>query len=336
MRLDPCFQAFMRDTVNINKGRLEILERSVESIYTAIVEDPVFGPRVIDKDPQGSWAHRTIIKPVSGREFDADFMLILQEDSEWSRHPATYIDELHACLSRSTTYKSKLAAPKCRCVRVVYGGDYHVDIVPFVVLGSGRQVIVNHDEDEWEDTNPAGFTRWLADKDGIARGHLREVIRLLKYLRDHGGHFVRTRSVLLTAMLGERVDAANLDGDPGYYEDLPTAFYHVITDLNDWLCANGTKPSILDPSGARDPSGRRLTFDHRWTSPDYLNFRTKIKGIAADVRAAYLSTDEAESLELWQKVFGSEFKQPATAIGPLGGAGGAAANVPSVQSGRSG
>jgi len=264
MRMDPCFQAFMRDYVNIDKSRLENLGRSVEAIYGALLADPVLGPLILDKDPQGSWAQRTIIKPVNGREFDADFMLILTENPDWSENPARYVDELHAALSRHGIYKSMVKPPKCRCARVVYAGDYHIDVVPFLVLAGGRQVIVNREENKWEDTNPQGLTAWFAEKDAVTRDHLREVIRLVKYLRDHGGNFLRTRSVLLTAMLGEQVDAAKVTADPGYYEDLPTTFYHVISDLNDWLEDNRTKPSIVDPSGACDPQGNPVTFDHRW------------------------------------------------------------------------
>lgn len=48
---------------------------------------------------------------------------------------------------------------KCRCVRLVYANSMHVDIVPYLKLDDGtREVIVNRDRDEWEDTNPEGFT----------------------------------------------------------------------------------------------------------------------------------------------------------------------------------
>lgn len=333
MRLVSSFTAFMRNTVNINKSRLDTLTDAVEAIYAALLADEVIGPLILGKDPQGSWAHRTIIKPLPGNEFDADFMLIFAEVPGWS--PARYIDEVYAALRRHSVYGSMVLPPKRRCVRVVYAGDFHVDIVPFLDL-SGRQVIVNHEEDDWEDTNPAEFTSWLHARDTTAGEHLREVIRLGKYLRDHGGNFKRTRSVLLTAMLGGQVDAAKVLADPSYYDDLPTALFHITADLTDWLDANPTKPSIPDPSGATDPQGNPVTFDHRWKEPDYQNFRSKMYTIADDIRAAYLSTDEDESLELWQKVFGSDFKKPTTTSGRLGGAGAAAGVGRAVQSGRSG
>jgi hypothetical protein len=335
MRLISYFTSFLRNTVNIDKTRLEDMADAVAGIYRALCNDEVVGPLILGMDPQGSWAHRTIIKPVDGNEFDADFMLIMVENPGWT--PARYIDEVHAALARHGVYKSMVLPAKCRCIRVVYAGDFHVDVVPFLDL-AGRQVIINHDDDEWEDTNPAGFTTWLQEKDTITNDHLREVIRLVKYLRDHGGNFMRTRSVLLTAMLGERVEETRVLSNPSCYGDLPTSLLHIVNDLEAWLDLNRTKPSIADPSGATDPQGNPVTFDHRWNEADYQNFKSKITTLAADIRAAYESTDEATSLELWQKVFGSDFKKPPSSGGRLGApAAGAAAGAGRVlQSGRSG
>lgn len=332
------FNGFMKNTVNINDTRLGTLADSVDAIYNALKADEVIGPLIIEKVRQGSWAHRTIIKPVNGKEFDADFMLVLRENPEWSDHPGRYIDEVHAALARHGIYKSMVKSPKCRCVRVQYAGAFHVDIVPFLVLAGGRQVIVNHDEDAWEDTDPDGYTRWMQEKDDIAGGNLRLVIRLMKYLRDHGGNFEGTRSVILTAVLGERVEQWRKDTATDYYGDLPTALYHIVIDLNDWLQANTTKPSIADPSGATDLTGVPITFDHRWTPADYLNFRSKVSTLCADIRAAYEEVDPERSLALWQAVFGPEFKDPKPSAGRLGGgtAGAGAAMPRTVQSGRSG
>lgn len=313
MRMTASFNAFMTDTVNINKTRLDQLDVSVPAIFDALHADVEIGSIVLDYDPQGSWPHGTIIKPADGVEFDADFLLVMEEQPDWSDSPKTYITEVHAALTRNGTYEDRVEAPKCRCVRVVYAGDYHVDVVPFVELSDGRHVIVNGDADEWEDTDPAGFTAWMKAKNDITGGNLKRVIRLLKYLRDHRDNFRHTRSVLLTAMLGERVDSTNKIGDPSYYEDLPTTFYHLITDLNDWLQANPTKPSIADPSGAADPGGNLITFDHRWTEDTYQAFRKKISTIAADTKTAYEDDTSIEhSLELWQQVFGPNFKLPPT------------------------
>jgi hypothetical protein len=337
MKMTASMNAFMTNTVNINRARLDSLEVSVPAIFGALRADEDIGSIVLNYEPQGSWPHETIIKPAEGVEFDADFMLVMEEQPDWAVSPKTYVTKVHAALARQGTYARLVKPAKCRCVRVVYAGDYHVDVVPFVVLSDGRQVIVNGDDDEWEDTDPEGFTAWMKERNDITGGDLKRVIRLLKYLRDHLDNFRRTRSVLLTAMLGERVDAIKKVSDPGYYEDLPTTFFHIITDLDIWLQANPMKPSIIDPSGATDPYGNPVTFDHRWTENTYQAFRNKISTIAADTKAAYEDDTSIEhSLKLWQKVFGPDFKLPPSSSAATSGATSGAAGLTSVATGRGG
>lgn len=305
MKLIDYFRAFLTDTVNLNQARLGQLNERVAAIVSALRADPHLGPIVVDHIPQGSWAHRTIIKPLPGKEFDADFLLLIEEQPGWS--PADYLDAVDAAFGRHGTYASMRQA-KTRCIRIVYANDCHVDIVPFVRLADGRQIIVNHDEDAWEDTNPQGFTSWMQAKDAIADGHLRVVIRLLKYLRDFKGTFA-VKSVILTTLVGGVVEASRKLADPAYYDDVPTSLRSIVNDLDVWLQARPTLPII------EDPSCPGTDFNHRWSQAGYTNFRDKIHAYAAKIEAAYLEPDRETSVKLWQEVFGDDFKKPATTSG---------------------
>src|SRR3712207_2721368 len=121
----------------------------------------------------------------------------------------------------------------------------------------------------------------MKDKDEIAGKNMRKVIRLLKFLRDHKGTFRGTRSVILTTLVGERIESWRKLTDPGYYADVPTTLLHVTTDLDEWLQQHPAKPSIADPSSPD------TTFDHRWDETTYLNFRDRMHKYAADISAAY-------------------------------------------------
>jgi len=310
MKLLSYFDDFMKDTVNINESRLRDLNDRVDTLYGVLFNDSDYGSIVLDKNPQGSWAHRTIIKPVEGNEFDADFMLVMAEQNGWA--PRDYINTVYAILHQNGTYRSK-TRKKNRCVRVVYANDCHIDIVPFVSLADGRQVIANYETDEWEETDPDAFTAWMKRQDDIAQGHLRRVIRLTKYLRDHHMNFKRTKSVILTVLLGERVSATHKILDPSYYADLPTAFVHILEDLNAWMPL--TLPHLPDPSGANND------FNHRWSQDSYDNLRAKVQTIAAKARAALDSESRDDSLAMWQDLFGEDFKksaaQRAVAVAPV-------------------
>ena len=74
------FNLFLRDHVNLNQSRLDTLHSRVSSLDTTleestILEDKLEGSLI----PQGSFAHRTIIKPLSGNDFDADVLLPMTE-----------------------------------------------------------------------------------------------------------------------------------------------------------------------------------------------------------------------------------------------------------------
>jgi hypothetical protein len=304
MQLVDHFDVLLRDTVNLSQFKLDTLDSRVTAIYNALKADGELGPYVRGKLPQGSWAHRTIISPVGDNEFDADFMLLLRENPDWSASPKTYIEKLYAALHGHSVYGSMPHSRKCRCVRLVYANSCHVDIVPYLKLGNGRKVIVNRDNDDWEDTDPEGFTAWMREKDQTANNNLRKVIRLMKYLRDHKNSFTGTRSVILTTVLGQQISATKKFFNIGYYSNVPTAMVHIVNDLDAWLRANPTKPSIPDPSG----SG--VTFDHRWNQTTYSYFRDRIHALAAEMQDAYDEQDRDTSVSKWQAIFGSGFKAP--------------------------
>ncbi|MEX2983961.1 cyclic GMP-AMP synthase DncV-like nucleotidyltransferase [Streptomyces sp. C36] len=295
------FEAFLRDTVNLSQAKLDLLATRVEAIYNALKADPELGLLVLGKKPQGSWAQRTIVNPVGDSEFDADFMLHLAEVVEWADSPKTYIDKVYAALHRHSVYGGMPHTRKCRCIQLSYANSMHVDIVPYLHLADGREVIVNRDDNRWEQTNPAGFTAWMQKKDGIADGNLRKVIRLMKYLRNHRKSFLGTRSIILTTLLGGCIDETKAVSEPGCYGNVPTALLTIVEDLDAWLQNRPDKPSIADPSG----SG--LTFDHRWDQATYSYFRDRIHTHARQIREAYDEPDYDRSVRLWRNLFGDSF-----------------------------
>lgn len=302
MTIAAAFDAFLTDVVNLNQSRLDLLGARVAAIVDELKHDPVIGPMYEDHIPQGSWPHRTIIRPVGAYdEFDADFLLLLTENTEWSRTPKTYLRELRAAFKRSTTYKN-MVRKKNRCARIGYANDCHIDVVPHLVLADGRQVIVNYADDAFEDTNPQGFTDWMKEKDDLAGGNLRRIIRLLKYLRDFKNTF-SCPSVILTTLLGERVQPIYADDR---YADVPTTLVSILEDLDAWLSLYLTMPRIADPSCPN------TSFNHRWDDDQYATFKDRIALYAQWARDALDEEDENKAASLWQKLFGDDFTLPAT------------------------
>lgn len=90
MKLLNYFKDFLDSTVNLNQTRLDLLDQRVQAIVSCLEDDSVIGTLIEDHIPQGSWAHRTIIRPLPGDEFDADFLLLLTEVDDWSVNPRVY------------------------------------------------------------------------------------------------------------------------------------------------------------------------------------------------------------------------------------------------------
>lgn len=301
------FNEFLRDEVNINRTRLDQLSGRVDSVYAALIADDTIGHMITGKTPQGSWPHRLIIKPKSGGEFDADFLLEMNEQAGWE--PKRYPNEVYNALDRHSTYCKQVHGRKCRCVYLKYADDNgvacHLDIVPFIALTDGRRVIVNRDDNDWEpkygSTDPAAFSDWIARRDEMTDGHFRRAVRIMKYLKLERGSFNGVKSVVLTTLLGTQVTEHRAI-DAQAYKNLPTTLLTILEDLDKWLPA--TKPHLPNPN----TDG--TNFDHRWTEETYQNFRTRVGVIATDMRAAYDEPDKAKSIAAWQAILGDKFTPP--------------------------
>jgi hypothetical protein len=300
VKLHDYFTGLLDSAVNINPDRLRQLDGHVAAIKSCLREDEGLSPMLRGFVPQGSWAQRTIIRPLPGQEFDADLLVDMKQQRAWAEDPKRYLQAVHDSLRASARYRSRVEL-KTRCVRVIYANDCHVDLVPYVHTFGWfeRHEIVNRTANRFEQVNPDGFTKWMRRQDRLAAGNLRKTIRLLKYLRDYKQTFT-VPSVILTVIVGGRVSwwrSQLLEG----YADLPTALTRLVADTDRWLQDRPDLPEISDPSCAE------ARFDHRLTQREYRNFRDRFHGYAHRIRAAYDAEDRKESVTQWRRVFGDEF-----------------------------
>ncbi|MES2460260.1 MAG: nucleotidyltransferase [Armatimonadota bacterium] len=301
MKLLEYFKDFQDDTVNLNETRLTLLNERVEAITDFLRDSDAFGGNFLDVIPQGSYAHKTIIKPVQDHhEFDADVLLYLEEFDDWD--PADYVENLYGCFRASGIYRDNVSR-RTRCVTINYAGDFHVDVVPYLER-HGEKYITNRHEDNFELTNPEGYNAWLDGQNRIAGRHLANAIRLVKYLRDYKGTF-GVKSIILNVLLGQQVNEAALLQDSNCYDDVPTTLRTLMNRLSDYVDENHDLPVIEDPSGTGE------SFSDRWDQEGYANFRSWIMHYAKKIEDAYTEEDRDESLRKWRVVFGDKFKKSA-------------------------
>ena len=138
---------YFDEFLDLNRTRIDRLNKSVSAVGDHLSQrlDSYIG---IER--QGSYALRTIIKPVkSNQEYDADILLLIQNVSDTMPHE--YIDQVYRCFAESAVYDDK-AHRKTRCVTLDYAGDFHLDVVPCIAI-NGEQFVCNRKTDEFEVTD---------------------------------------------------------------------------------------------------------------------------------------------------------------------------------------
>lgn len=304
MKLVPQFTAFLKDTVNLNQTRIDLLDGNVEAIKN-FIRQCEWDPRIRGFAEQGSWAHDTIIKPVAGAEFDADLLVLVHPVEGWSAKD--YVVKLGKVFSDSTTYGDKTKTWDY-CVTVTYPGERKVDIAPCVVsrVVQDRIEVCNRPADAFERSEPLAYTQWMRERNAFSGGNsFRKVTRLLKYLRDIKTTFT-CPSVLLTTLLGMQIQW--YDKDSADFADVPTTLRTVMQRLDEWLQARPAKPRVENP----ELSGE--DFAAAWTDTQYANFRNFIGKYRVWIDDAYEAEGKAESITAWRKVFGEAFAKGETVV----------------------
>ncbi|MVN91481.1 nucleotidyltransferase [Mucilaginibacter sp. HME9299] len=302
MKLINYFKSFLDNEVNLNSARITTLDDRTEIITDLLSESDKFKDNFIDVIPQGSYAHKTIIKPVKAtHEFDADILLYLKEYPEWEAKD--YVHELYQFFRDNSTYREKVSR-KTRCVTIKYANDFHIDVVPFLER-HGQKFVTNRHENNFELTDPEKYTEWLDERNRITKHHFVKVIRLIKYIRDYKQTFA-IKSIILNTLVGEQVNDAALLEDENCYSDVPTTLYTVMKKLKAYVHDHEYMPTIADPGETGE------NFGDRWNQDGWAVFRTKMIYYSDKITEAYDETDKEKSLVKWQEIFGECFKKPKT------------------------
>ena len=258
------FDDFMKENVNLNQDRLNTLNQKVGTV-TKLLKSKLSGYRKYS--PQGSYAHKTIIKPVAKNdEFDADILVFIKdEDFEPDEFQKDYVREVYKVFKDNGNYRD-IVRLSTRCVTIDYAGDFHLDVVPCVEFQE-KFYICNRIEKRYEHTDGDGYRRWFVKKNRIVGKNLpRKVTRLLKFQRDHKSNY-SIKSILLTTLLGNHV--YSFDENSSAFSDLPQALKTLSNRINDFLQNNPQMPTIENPVLDGE------TFNRNWDEVKYRNFRNK-------------------------------------------------------------
>ena len=300
------FNEFMKNIVNLNKSRIDTLTSRVDVIDRFLKNDDLFQDIYIETGLQGSYAHRTIIKPSpKSPEFDADLMLYCSENEEWETKD--YIEKLYKRFKDNPNYKN-IVGRRTRCVTLDYVGEFHMDIVPCImrdsILNGKIYHVCNRNDNVEELTDPKGYTEWFQDKNHqVGNNYLIKTVRLIKYLRDIKQTF-SCKSILLTTLLANQVGKSGDFFED--YDDLPTTLKVVINNLNAYLQDHVVMPVVSNPVNNDE------NFNRHWDQDKYTNFRAQIKKYNDWINDAYDEVVQTESIKKWKKIFGDDFDKAVT------------------------
>lgn len=292
MKHMPAFNEFLENVVNLNQSRLDRLNDHVDAVETFLRENL---DSFIKIEPQGSYATKTIIKPVNdNQEYDADIQIFVKYQEE--KEPKDYIEELYDVFSENGTYKDKVKRSS-RCVTLDYAGDFHLDCVPCIPKPDGTERICNRSTNLFETTDGTGYRDWFIQKNSITNGYLRKTTKLLKYLRDHKRTFT-AKSILLTTLIGKQVGGPE---DAVNFRDIPGSLQTVTNRLNEFLQQYPTMPSI------RNPALEEEEFNRHWDQKKYENFRDKFNSYNDKINEAIKEQNHNKSIDKWRDIFGDDF-----------------------------
>lgn len=126
---------------------------------------------------QGSMAIGTATKPVGRDEFDLDLMCRLL--IPLPANPAEVKRLVGERLKSHETYR-KMLREKNRCWRLVYAGEFHMDIIPGIP-DSQRQsptalLVPDKELRCWKETDPKGYADWFSRRAAVLP-HARDFVR---------------------------------------------------------------------------------------------------------------------------------------------------------------
>ena len=291
MKHIPYFQDFLANEVDLNKTRLDTLNRSSSAVDTFLSSNLDAYEKT---ERQGSYGLKTIIKPVGTREYDADMLLYMTYDE--NKEPKDYINDVYNCLRGNDNYKDKVHR-RTRCVYIDYTGEFHLDLVPCITQEE-KYFICNNKENEFETTDGTGYRDWFNEKTRITHGNLKRVTRLLKFLRDHKGNF-SVKSILLTTLIGNSVYASDEWGED--FKDIPTALKTISNRINNFLQVNILMPEICNPVLDGE------SFTRHWDQDKYSHFREMFDLYNSKINEAFDATDHNTSVRKWRELFGDNF-----------------------------
>jgi hypothetical protein len=291
MRLKQSFDDFLRNTVSLDETRRNRVQRAHQFVREKLTAIDEVAERKTGRGTylQGSYPLHTAVRPCDANEaYDVDVVLAADFRKEDGRMipGRRALRWLQDCLESIGTYQGKTMRKSC-CVRIDYESDdqrFHLDVVPAHqpdTLQGPIKIPPN-----WSRSDPRGYIDWFRDQCKEADDWLLHVVRLLKYWRNLQG--ITSNSMILTTLAAHH--------SPAEAESLDDALVKTMSSIKDWM-----QSQTLARVEVPNPSMPEENLAQNWPVHHQRRFRNRLSVALETAEEALDSTDEEETINLWNR-----------------------------------
>lgn len=289
-----CHDLFQKyhDVVKLNFSKKDSLKKGKNALRKKIKE--YFSDNLKAESPkfwsQGSYALRTIVNPLDG-EYDIDDGVYLQNigtiKDKWPA-PQTVHKWIYDAVKGHT---KEDPIDKRTCVRVVYSGQYHVDL-PIYGIYNKEHYLAEKGESGWHVSNPQTLHNWFMKQLKVNGEQLRTSV---KYLKAWADYQAKTKSVtlpsglILTVLVAENYTLRDRD-DAAFGRTVKNIYQKVSSALV--VCNPVDKSEILT---------------ERLTDKQKKDFIELLLGLLNSANEALGQQNKKEACKIWRKEFGDRF-----------------------------
>ncbi|PIV64641.1 MAG: hypothetical protein CO162_00945 [bacterium (Candidatus Ratteibacteria) CG_4_9_14_3_um_filter_41_21] len=283
------FQKFY-DEVKLTPSKEDSLKTAREAIREKIRN--YFKNTMKENHPkfygQGSYAMSTIINPLDG-EYDIDDGIYLQNlDLNKLKWPVP--ETVHNWIYNAVKgHTNENPIDKRTCVRVIYSGQYHVDL-PIYGMFSNVPYLAEREEAGWHVSDPRAVTDWFKNEVKDKGEQLRKVVRYLKAWKDNKSKLRELPSGLVLTILAVN-NYEKSDRDDG-------SFAGTVRNIYNQMLSSST---ILNPVDSSEHLSDRIT------ESQMENFKVKLSTLLSNASEALKEDSKEKACRKWKKEFGDRF-----------------------------
>lgn len=303
--LNDHFQKFHQN-ISLDSSRTARIKSAYNALCNFVESDKPLSSALREIFLQGSYRNNTAVRPISG-EFDVDVVLAIDatDHSSWwrsKRSPSDVVRWVASRLRTNPVYRTSNIAvrQRKRCVRLVYAGDFHLDIVPAHCESAteGPLEVPDRSADQWMPSHPKGYTQWCQKTNDRTGGKFTRVAKMLKWWVNLKFDARRApRSIALQTLIGTHM--------PNNPSSDAEALVCALANLHLWLRDQWL--DFLAPPTISNPSLPQENLASNWDLEDYKLFKQRVESAACKACQAYQEENTEKSIRLWRELFGDAF-----------------------------